>query len=48
MSGQCELRKCQVRIDHDVANVLMIATVDAGKVEKLEMRVDEFYARMEK
>lgn len=48
MSGHCELMKCLVRIDKDVANVLMIATVDAGKVEKLEMRVDEFYAQLEK
>ena len=43
-----ELRQCQVRIDCDVANVMMLATVDAGKVERLEMRVDEFYARLEK
>lgn len=37
-----ELMKCLVRIDRDVANVLMVATVDAGKVEKLEMRYNEF------
>ena len=42
MSGHCELMKCQVRIDRDVANVLMVATVDEGKVEKLEMRYNEF------
>lgn len=48
MSSQCEMIKCQVRIDRDVANVLMVATVDAGKVEKLEVRVDEFYAQLEK
>ncbi|MCQ2280832.1 MAG: hypothetical protein MJZ49_08555 [Bacteroidales bacterium] len=44
----CELRQCLVRIGCDVAKVLMIATVDAGKVERLEMRVDDFYAQLEK
>lgn len=42
MSGQCELRKCQVRIDGDAANVLMVAIVEDGKVQSLAMRIDDF------
>ena len=44
----CELRQCQVEIGGDVANVMMVAAVEGGKVERLEMRVDEFYAQLEK
>ena len=47
MNGSCEIRKRQVHIGHDAANVLMVSTVKEGKVERLEMHVDEFYARVE-
>ena len=38
----CELRQCQVRIDCDVANVIMLAQTHGGKVTKLVMRYKEF------
>lgn len=37
-----ELRRCQVRIDCDVSNVMMLAQTHDGKVTKLEMRYNEF------
>ena len=39
---RCELRRCQVRIDKDVADVLMAYSVEDGKVTQLTMRYDEF------
>ena len=38
----CELRQCQVEIGGDVANVLMVSTIDNGKVTSLTMRYCEF------
>lgn len=37
-----ELRKCQVMIDCDVANVIMLAQTTDGKVTQLVMRYNEF------
>ena len=37
-----ELRRCQVRIDCDVANVMMLAQTTDGKVTQLVMRYNEF------
>ena len=39
---KCEMRQCQVRIDCDVADVIMISTVEDGKVKSLEMRIFDF------
>ena len=36
------MRQCQVRIDCDVANVMMLAQTHDGKVTQLVMRIDEF------
>lgn len=38
----CELRQCQVCIGKDVANVLMVSTIDNGKVVSMKMKIDEF------
>ena len=38
----CELRQCQVEIGGDVANVLMVSTIDNGKVVSMKMKIDEF------
>ena len=38
----CELRQCQVEIGGDVANVMMISTIDNGKVVSMKMKIDEF------
>lgn len=48
MSSQCEMIKCLVRIDKDVANVLMIATVENGKVKSLGMWIDELLIHVAK
>lgn len=37
-----EMRKCQVKIENNVANVIMVSAVDCGKVTSLTMRIDEF------
>lgn len=39
---KCEMRQCQVRIDSDVANVMMLAQTTDGKVTQLVMRYNEF------
>lgn len=36
------MRQCQVRIDCDVANVMMLAQTTDGKVTQLVMRYNEF------
>lgn len=37
-----ELRQCQVRIDCDVATVLMVSTIEDGKIVSMKMKIDEF------
>lgn len=38
----CELRQCKVKIDSDIANVMMVSTIEGGKVTSLTMRCCEF------
>lgn len=38
----CELRQCQVCIGKDVANVLMVSTIEDGKIVSMKMKIDEF------
>ena len=39
---KCEKIQCQVQIDDDVANVMVVSTITDGKVIGLEMRIEKF------
>ena len=42
MNKKCEFRQCQVEIGGDVANVMMVSTIEDGKIVSMKMKIDEF------
>jgi hypothetical protein len=38
---KCKLNTCQVKIGEDVADVILISTINKGKVLHMELRINE-------